>query len=360
MRTRKPVGHVRPSKRAVPYARWTAPSQSAVARRRGQLTFLPESLSRKFESHFTCPKEFVPGRPGGFIGDVIAKQGCCVLEAALGVAESLYLLYECQFSFGLGKVGHRLRRQNAAWFKEVCKVLSPTPRISTVAHKCCSTPGTCFSSLGTFMNGNEKMQEQFVEGSRIMFNTCMDLKRATVEAKIGKSGQRRSAGVAVHEAQIAMQSCHNAEKMLLTVVHFLAESAGKLYSASTDPTDLTAPANSILRTMASPHSLKYFMKQHKGMQFDVVDEESSNRNHDEKSMMASHMLQRVVGGRVQARVKKTAALHQACAVNRYAQNGCEVFWGPFNQWKGRDWDVYCNWHSSECEKFGKFRRRTHK
>ena len=61
----------------------------------------PASTTEVIDKKFYCPKKFVPGRAGGFKHEA-GKQGCCILDASLEVAESIYMMHECGFAFGKG------------------------------------------------------------------------------------------------------------------------------------------------------------------------------------------------------------------------------------------------------------------
>merc|ERR1712072_1303166 len=47
------------------------------------------------DKNFYCPKEFIPGRPGGFLKPT-SKQACCILDKSLETMEVLYLMRSCQ------------------------------------------------------------------------------------------------------------------------------------------------------------------------------------------------------------------------------------------------------------------------
>jgi hypothetical protein len=52
-------------------------------------------MSRTGLDHdFYCPREFVPGRPGGF-HKVQSRQACCILDKSLAVMEVIYLMRKC-------------------------------------------------------------------------------------------------------------------------------------------------------------------------------------------------------------------------------------------------------------------------
>ena len=180
----------------------------------------------------------------------------------------------------------------------------------------------------------------------MMFNTCMDLKRAAAKAELDV---HHGTGTNKQEANIAIRMCHGAEKMLLTLIHFLAQSAHTLYVAHGANVDLTRSASSVMEALSSPHQLRRFMKHHRGMQNDIADEERLHMQHDVNEIEHSKSLQDLVSARVNARFKATATLHAACAANRYAKSGCEIFWGARDDWSETDWTVYCNWHFDECE-----------
>jgi hypothetical protein len=54
----------------------------------------PLSNPKLIDQNFYCPKEFVPGRPGGFL-HTASKRGCCVLDKSLGYMELIYRLNTC-------------------------------------------------------------------------------------------------------------------------------------------------------------------------------------------------------------------------------------------------------------------------
>ena len=43
---------------------------------------------------FYCPREFIPGRPGGFRA-IASRQACCILDKSLAVMETIYLMRTC-------------------------------------------------------------------------------------------------------------------------------------------------------------------------------------------------------------------------------------------------------------------------
>ena len=59
------------------------------------LTWAKGHLHAEMDTKFFCPKEFVPGRAGGFKSNK-SRQACCMLDKSIAMMEIIYLARNCQ------------------------------------------------------------------------------------------------------------------------------------------------------------------------------------------------------------------------------------------------------------------------
>ena len=88
------------------------------------------------DHNYFCPKAWIPGRAGGFRAHR-SQEGCCMLDAAANVAESLYLMHQCGFSYGLGSQAKVWSTEEHSWLKRVCTIVDPMPSLDDLERRCC-------------------------------------------------------------------------------------------------------------------------------------------------------------------------------------------------------------------------------
>jgi hypothetical protein len=96
-----------------------------------------DTHEREIARNYFCPKAWVPGRAGGFMHHD-SKQGCCLLDAASSVAESMYLMHQCGFSYGLGMAAKQWATREKAWLARVCTLVDPMPTLNDITRRCCA------------------------------------------------------------------------------------------------------------------------------------------------------------------------------------------------------------------------------
>lgn len=303
-----------------------------------------------FGNRFTCPKEFVPGRPNGFLS-AGGRHGCCVLDAAVNIAESLYLLHQCSFTFGLGKDGSRWETKESKWLKGVCLLVDAAPFIIDIEKRCCVGRNKranehCETLLSKFSMGLKAFQEQWTREVRGLYSACMVSKRKVAASKLGK----RSAGYK-QLLQGSKDKCENAELMLMSLVHFLHKTASQLYGKHSR--DLTFETKSLLQATGSLGELIKYMDRRGGLEFDFDDEAHAQKEYSVNakklhSMKWASIMEAAVN-RAYAQMHESFALKMACTRNQFAKKGCEAYWGAVPVWSEKQWHAYCNWYPLERE-----------
>jgi len=185
-------------------------------------------MSRTGLDHdFYCPREFVPGRPGGF-HKVQSRQACCILDKSLAVMEVIYLMRKCtRFVHG----GPSSTRWGACftgavdsiyWHLRACCVDTLFVEDHTERH--------CMKAIhAPLMDIKQQLKPHF------HLCTSEDVKESEFEAQHHNKHFSGKPNV---------DHCHLTEAHSVRIIKRLHKAARTLFSE--DPTDLTAKAKGFL------------------------------------------------------------------------------------------------------------------
>ena len=271
----------------------------------------PASDTQIIDKKFYCPKQFVPGRAGGFKHEA-GKQGCCVLDASLEVAESIYMMHECGFAFGKGfKPAQKLLGfERKMRFERECHEAQPLPHASNVRRCCASSSSKAQEKCEVQLAGYNDLLTPAGRGRDeasvfAMYKECVDTKEYeryfardpayaeccelrmmarqepawNTKEKIPASHyacethMKPTPGQLKHQKSIrkrALRKCRAAEAALFKIVHFLQTAAYDMYEHA--GSDLTPKSKKLLLEPGLPQ-LEHFMQKHNGMEYDLVDKD---------------------------------------------------------------------------------------
>ena len=316
----------------------------------------------KVDESYHCPKQFVPGRPGGFMSHA-AKEGCCLLDASLNVAETIYMMHEC----GIGRTEEPLGKvptggvKREARFTRNCMELQPLPHVSTVRACCDSSNGACSNRLDQYEALLTPPHDETAVGSSVfaMYQQCVEMKEylafvmkdpAYAECRELRmlarqapewdtkekvpaayypceEGNVATAGQLEHMKDAAVRTakqCHKAQTALFKIVRFLHMAAHDMYELRGPSQDLT-PQSKTMLAIAGLKDLERFMTAHHGMEYDLVDKKLSSEAAFVKELKRRRAVQDLHAEKVAFKGIEKRDMKDECEMHPYAFAHCRTF-----------------------------------